>query len=122
MFFATTSLVLWWVVEGTHPEGITHDIIFALGNVSVVLSLFVCGVPMIYYYFAANRYGKRELARGYSTGPYYDGPVYIVDARSGHILRRPGESPLKNRQDVREARLRATESFDGALAAEFRRE
>lgn len=111
VLFASLSLGGLWFMSSVHLDGPGRSIVVVVGNISVWMCLGPCGLSMVYWYLRALQLKRREEKLGYASGPYAEGHLFVVDARTGLILRRPGDPPLRTRQEVMDARARASEPF-----------
>ncbi len=111
VLFALVSLGLVWLTASVHLEESWRSVVLVAGNVSVWMCLGPCGLSMVYFYLRGFQLIRREEQRGYSTGPHAEGPLFVVDPRTGLVLRRPEDPPLKTRQEVKLARAQASELF-----------
>ncbi|MET3637480.1 hypothetical protein [Curtobacterium oceanosedimentum] len=112
VFSALVCLSGAWLMATDRLDSPTRSIVVVVGNIAVWMCLGPCGLSMVYFYLRALQLRRREEKLGYATGPYAEGSLFVVDARTGLILRRPDEPPLRSRKDVKTARARASELFD----------
>lgn len=111
VLFALVSLGLVWLMASVQLDESWHSVVLVAGNVSVWMCLGPCGLSMAYFYMRGFQLIRREEKKGYSTGPHTEGRLFIVDPRTGLVLRRPEEPPLRTRHEVRLARAQASELF-----------
>jgi hypothetical protein len=112
VFFALVCLGGVWLMTSVQLDNLERSIVVIVGNIAVCMCLGPCGLSMTYFYMRALHLRKREESLGYASGPYAEGTIFVVDARTGLILRRPDDPPLRTRADVKNARARASERFD----------
>lgn len=112
VFFALVCLGGVWLMTSVQLDNLKRSIVVMVGNIAVCMCLGPCGLSMTYFYLRALHLRKREASLGYASGPYAEGPIFVVDARTGLILRRPNDPPLETRAEVKDARAQASERFD----------
>lgn len=93
-------------------DNLERSIVVMVGIIVVCMCLGPCELSMTYFFLRALHLRKREESLGYASGPYAEGSIFVVDARTGLILRRPNDPPLKTRAEVKDARAQASERFD----------